>query len=216
MKILLSFVIISLFIVTSNAQSRTISKDEYEEMFKFAVSKTNTDYPVIFKVVTNYFKNGKTVRTITEINENQSSGYERMKKTVIADGKETNSYQITVGFGNVFCSDDGISWTSTKYECSGSAVIYGKRDVESVEYSVTTKTINGEELKIYRKYSVFVSANDSKKKVFSEEVSTIDSRGFFITVVDTEGTLDPKTVTLTREQSWVTKAKIDPIVAPIK
>ena len=216
MKITLSFIAIFLFFTISNAQSRTISKEEYEKAFQFAVSETNADYPLIFKVITTFVESGKTVRTVTEVDENEASGRYRIKKTNLENGKETNKYQLTVGFGNVFCSDDGVKWTPSQYECSGPAMFYGLRDAESVEYSVTEKSVNGKKVKLYREYSVFAPLKGSKAKNFREKLSTIDSRRFFITVEDTEGTLDPKTITLRREQSWITKAKIKPVVAPIK
>jgi hypothetical protein len=78
MKIALSLVAIFLFIVTSRAQSRTISKDEYEKVFEFGVSKTNEAYPVIFKVTTVFIENGKTVRTVTDLNENESPLHHRI------------------------------------------------------------------------------------------------------------------------------------------
>lgn len=215
MKISLSFIAIFLFFTSLSAQSRTISKDEYEKAFQFAVSETNADYPLIFKVITTFIEKGKTVRTETEVNENESSGHYRIKRTAIGKGEETNNYQITFGFGNIFCSDDGVSWKPSKYECPREIAIYGPRDAESAEYSVTEKSVEGKQVKVYREYYVFAPSEASKKE-FSETVSTIDSRGFFITVVDTEGTLDPKTVTLKREQSWVTKAEIKPVVSPIK
>jgi hypothetical protein len=218
MKIALSFIVVFFFFINSNAQSKTISKDEYEKVIDFAVKETNADYPLIFKVTTNYFENGKTVRTETAVNENESAGHYRIKRTVLDDGKQKNLYQITFGFGNIFCSDDGVSWKPSEYECSFSGVLtlYARRDAESVKYSVTEKTVKGKKIKVYREYSVFAPSEGSKKKEFSEKVATIDSRGFFLTIVGTEGTLDPKTITLVREQSWVTKAKIKPVVAPIK
>lgn len=214
MKIALSFIAIFLLILTSNAQSRTISKDEYEKVFQFAISKTNADYPVIFKVSTDFIENGKTVRTVTNVNENESPERERIKRTVFAVGKETNNYQVSVGFGKVFCSDDGVSWKSSEYECLGPVSFYGRREPESIEYSVTVKSVKGKKVKVYREYSVFAPSEGNGKKGFREKISTIDSRGFFMSVVDTEGTLDPRTVTLIREQSCVTQAKIKPIVAP--
>lgn len=216
MKIAFSIIAIFFFFINSNAQSRTVSEDEYRKAFQFAVSETNADYPLIFKVTTKFFENGKLVSTFTEVNENESSGHYRIKKTNIEGGKETNKYQITFGFGNVFCSDDGVSWKPSKYECSGPVMLYGRREPESIEYSVTEKTVDGKKVKVYREYSVFTPLKGNGKKEFREKVSTIDSRGFFITVEDTEGKLDPKTVTLTRTQSWTTKAKIEPVVAPIK
>jgi len=216
MKIVLSLIAIFLFIVTSSSQSRTLSKDEYEKVFEFAVSKTNEDYPVIFKVTTVFIENGKKVRTVTDMNENESPLHHRIKRTTVAGGRTTNNYQVSVGFAKVFCSDDGVSWKPSKYECSSPVSLYGIRGPESIEYSVTVKSPKGKKVKVYREYSVFAPSEGSKKKDFRETVSTIDSRGFFTTVVDTEGTLDPRTVTLIRKQSWVTKAKIKPVVPPIK
>ena len=215
MKTAFSIVAIFLFFISSSAQLQTISKDEYEKIFRFAVSETNADFPFIFEVTTAFIKNGKTVRTVTEVNERESPGHERIKRTDSADGRETNKYQIKVGFGNVFCSDDGVSWVSTKYECSSPTMFYGKRESESIEYSVIEKSVDGKQVKVFREYSVFAPSEGSKKKEFREKISTIDSRGFFVTVEDTEGTLDPQIVTLKRKQSWI-KAKIKPIVSPIK
>ena len=215
MKIAFSIVAIFLFLISSSAQSQSLTKDEYEKVFQFAVSETNADFPFIFEVTTALIKNGKTVRTVTEVNERESPGHERIKRTDSADGRETNKYQIKVGFGNVFCSNDGMSWTSTKYECSSPVMLYGRREPESIEYSVTEKSVEGKQVKVYREYSVF-APSEGKKKEFREKISIIDSRRFFITIEDTEGTLDPKTVTLKRKQSWITKAKIKPVVSPIK
>jgi hypothetical protein len=215
MKITLSIVAIFFFFISSNAQWRTISADEYRKADQFAVSATNADFPFIFKVITEFIENGKTVRVVTEVNERESLERERIKITDLADGRETNKYQIMVGFDNIFCSDDRVLWKSTKYMCSGPVMFYGRREHESVEYSVTEKSVDGKKVKVYRQYSVFAPAKGSEKKEFREEVSTIDSRGFFITVENAEGTLDPKTVTLKRKQSWV-KAKIKPVVSPIK
>ena len=222
MKIALSIVTIFLLFISLNAQSKTISKDEYEKVIDFAESKTNADYPVIFKVITTIIENSKTVSTETEIVENESEGRSRQKTTVFENGKETNKYQINAGFGSVYCSDDGIKWEGpSKYECgsaNGGAIRIGSvsREPEISEYSVATKTVSGKKVKIYREYLVFAPFAEGEKKTFREEISTIDSRGFFITVEGVEGTLDPKTVALTRKQSWITKAKIKPVIAPIK
>ena len=214
MKILFSIFAIFILFISSSAQLQTISKDQYEKVFQFAVSETNADFPFVFDVITSFIENGKAVRTVTSVNERESPGHERIERTDFANGRETNKYQIKVGFGNVFCSDDGVSWKATKYECSSPVMLYGRREPESIEYSVIEKLTEGKKVKIYREYSVFAPLEGSKKKEFREKTSTIDSRGFFITVEDTEGMLDPKMVTLTRKQSW-TKAKIKPVVAPI-
>ena len=221
MKIVLSIIAVFLLFIGSNAQSKTISKDEYEKVSQFAVSKTNTDYPVIFKVVVNNIENGKTISTETSAVENEAQGRSRQKTTVFENGKETTKYQINAGFGSVYCSDDGTKWEGpSEYECrSGNGAIRigsVSREPEISEYSVATKTVSGKKVKIYREYLVFAPFAEGGKKTFRENISTIDSRGFFITVEGVEGTLDPKTVTLTRKQSWTTKAKIKPVVAPIK
>lgn len=222
MKILLSVVTILLLFGSLNAQLKTISKDEYDKVFQFAVSETNSDYPVILKTVVNNIVDGKTISTESSEVENEAQGRSRQKKTVFENGKETNKYQINAGFGSVYCSNDGIKWEGpTEYECrsaNGGAIRIGsvRREPESSEYSVETKTVSGKKAKIYRGYLVFAPFREGGKKTFREEILTIDSRGFFITVERVEGKLDPKTVTLTSKQSWITKAKIKPVVAPVK
>lgn len=222
MKITLFIIAIFLFLTISNAQSQKIGKDEYEKVIQFAVSETNADYPVVLKASSKFIKNGKTIRTETETVENEAQGRSRQKMTVFENGKETNKFQINAGFGSVYCSDDDIKWEGpSEYECrsvNGGAIHIGNvsREPEISEYDVATKTVSGKKVKIYREYLVFAPFAEGGKKTFSENISTIDSRGFFITVEDTKGTLDPKIVTLTSKQSWITKAKIKPVVAPIK
>ncbi len=217
MKIALTFIALCFFVVSSNAQSKTIDKAEYDKARNFAVSGTNSDYPVILKVTIEYIEDGKTVRKETTINENEAPGRHRSKQTIFADGKETNKYQINAGFGNVYCSNDGVSWDPpSEYECERTRRLSGPRETESIEYSVTGKVLEGKKIKVYREYSVFAPKQGSTMKYFSEVISTIDSRGFFITVAVTQGKLDPKTITQKTEQSWITKAKIKPVVPPIK
>jgi len=215
MKVILPLVSVCLFISPANAQSRRISKAQYEKVFQSAVSKTNAAYPVIFKVTANFIENGKIIRRVTDLNENQSLVHYRLKRTIIASGRRTNKYEVSVGVDKVFCSDDAASWTPSTHECFGPISVYGGREPESVRYSVTAKWLKGKSVKVYRKYSGFGPLGEDEKKDFRETVSTINSRGFFITVVDTEGTLNPRTVTLRRKQSWVTKARIKPVVSPI-
>jgi hypothetical protein len=214
MKILLALIAVFFFISAASAQSRTISKAQYEKVFQFAVSKTNDAYPVIFKVTTNFIENGRIIRRVTDLNENQSLVHYRLKRTIFAEGRRTNKYQVSVGVDNIFCSDDGVSWKPSKHQCFGPVSVYGRRESESVKYSVIAKWVRGKRGKVYREYSVFGPLGENEKKDFRETVSTIDSRGFFRTVVDTEGTLNPKKVTLRRKQSWVTKARIKPVVPP--
>ena len=216
MNIALSLIAISLFTVSSGAQPRTIGKDEYETIFQSAVTKTNEAYPVILRVTTHSIENGKTIRTVTDFTENESLLRRRIKRTILAGGRKTNKYQLSVGVGQVFCSDDGVSWKPSEHECFGPVSFYGRRDPESIKYSINVKWVKGKRFKVYREYSVFAPLEWSKKKDFREKVSTIDFRGFFTTVLDTEGTLDPRTVTLRRKQTWITNAKIKPVTPPIK
>ena len=195
-------------------QSRTISKDEYEKVFEFAVSETNKAYAVILTVTTNFIDSGKTIRTVTDVEESHSLLHRRISRTTVADGRTTNTYQVSMGFANVFCSDDGVTWKPSRSECWGPVSIYGPREPLSVKYSVTVKSEKRKTIRIYREYSVFGPLEASDKREFRKEVSTIDHRGFLKNVVDTEGTLHPRTVTLTRRQSWVIKARIKPVVPP--
>jgi len=216
MKFLLSIAAIFFLFTYSNAQAKKINEEEYNQVFQNAVMETNADYPFIFTVITKYFEKGKNVRTVTEVREAESQGYERIKITETENGKTTSKYQIRVGFGNVFCSEDGKSWKRSQYECSSGRIIYGRREPESVEYSVEEKPLNGKKVKVYREYRIFAASSKNKNKDFSEKISLIDSRGFFLTVTNTDGTVNPKTTALIRKQSWTTKAKIEPIGEPIK
>ena len=74
--------------------------------------------------------------------------------------------------------------------------------------------MDGDKLKVYREFVVYSAAEASRKKEFKETIATIDSRGFFISIVNNEGFLDPKTVTLIRKQSWNMKTKFKAVVAP--
>jgi hypothetical protein len=214
MKTTFLIIVIFLFAVTLSAQSKSINKDEYEKAFKFAVSATNSEYPHIFKSTTSFIENGKFVSKSTEINENESSGHYRITRITTDNGKETKKYQITYGFGNVFCSDDNVKWTISEYECVNLLAISLPKKAESVEYSIDKKQVKDRTIKIYRKYEVF-SVTDGKKE-FKEEIATIDSDGYFINVVNTEGKLKPKIVTHITKQSWIRKAKFEIIKPPIK
>jgi len=199
------------------AQSRPITAEEYNAVFESAGIQTNAAFPFIFTVTTDFIENGKIVSTVTEIDERESQVRERITTTTVTRGKTMRKYQVTVDTGKVYCSDDGVSWKPpSPYECSGPVSFYGRRTPESVEYSAEQKSLNGKKVKVYREYSVFASSTPNGKKEFRDEISTIDSRGFLINIVTTEGTLDPRTVTLIRKQSWDANTKIKSIVAPIK
>src|SRR5688500_2429385 len=94
MKFAFSPFAILLLIITASAQRRTISKDEYEKVLQFAVEETNAAFPIIFKVTTDFIENGRTIRTVTDLNENESRSHHRTKRTILAEGRETNTYQV--------------------------------------------------------------------------------------------------------------------------
>jgi len=221
MKTIISLAFIAFTALTLNGQTKPTTAADYNETFRYAVSETNAAFPFIFTVVTETFERGKLVSTETDINERQAAGIERETSTLKRGATTLRSYSIMVGFGNhTYCSSDGKSWKGPQqYVCpspdgSGLVSLYGPREPESVEYSVIDKSLNGETVKVYRKYAIFPAASPDGKKSFEEEIATIDSRGFFISVVDEEGTLGPKAVTLVRKQTWDFKTKFHPVVAP--
>lgn len=214
MKFLLLIVTVALLAIGSIAQSKPSTAADYNGTFQNAVSGTNRAFPFVFTVVVDEFDKGKIVFSETMINERQAAGVERISRTILDNGKKSNIYQVKVGFGNVYCSNDGVTWQGPqKFECSGPRRLYGQREVESSEYSVEEKSVDGETVKVYREYVIY-PPTDNSGKGFKETLATIDSRGFFISILNNEGTLDPKSVTLVRKQSWDFKTKIKPIVAP--
>ncbi len=207
--------------VAVNAQARPTSADDYNGTFQYAVSETNAAFPFVFTVITERYSGGKLVSTETDVNERQAPGVARETKTLARDGKTLRSYSIMVGFGNgTYCSTDGISWKGPqKFVCpgpdgSGLLALSRPRTPESVEYTVTDKTLGGKPVKLYRKYAVYPAATPEGKKTFEEKIATIDARGFFVSVHDTQGTLDPKATTLVRKHTWDFKTKFKPVVAP--
>src|SRR5690606_8904909 len=143
---------------------------------------------------------------------------ERITTSLTTDGKTLISYQVRVEFGNVYCSTDGKSWNGPQqYECpnpKGFIRAYGPTTPESVEYSVTPRSLNGQPVKVYREYAVFAPSEPGRKKNFREKVSTVDKNGFFLDILGNEGTLTPRIVTLTRKQTWTPNAKFASVEAP--
>lgn len=214
MKFLLLIITVALLTIGSIAQSKPVTASDYNSTFQNAVSGTNRAFPFVFTVVTEEFENGKIIFSETMINERQAAGVERISRTILENGKKSSIYQLKVGFGNVYCSNDGVIWQGPqKFECSGPRRLYGHRKVESSEYSFEEKSVDGETIKVYREYVIYTPTGNSGKG-FKETLATIDSRGFFISIINNEGSLDPKSVTLVRKQLWDFKTKIKPVVAP--
>jgi len=215
MKITRSLILLLLAAIAAYAQGKRITADEYDKSFQFAVAETNAAYPVILTIRKDQFQNGTIARSVVEVVEKQSEGFERIRKSVFQDGVLTEKYQLMVGFGNVYCSENGSTWKGPSPDtCPAPESVSGPRDPESVVCTVGEGSVAGEKVKIYQKHSVFFPTTLNGKKEFRDQVAWIDSKGFFINVVDSEGTLDPKSYSLTRLETWVTKAKIKPVVTP--
>lgn len=206
-----------LFCASVAAQPRPTDEADYNGTFRYAASGTNSAYPVIFRVESEYFENGKSVRKLTEGVENESEGRHRSKTIELEAGKTKEVQEILLGFGNGFCKEGNGPWKRSEYVCFGPGMIDGgRRTPEKLEYTVEDKKIDGKSVKIYRKFAVFAAEQPSRPKRFEEEIATIDSNGYFLTVDKTFGTVEPRVVFRTTKQSWIVKAKIEPIVPPIK
>jgi hypothetical protein len=221
MRILIFTLLAAATAMSVCAQAKPTTASEYDAIDSYAVRATNAAFPFVFKVVTENFERGKLVSTETEINERQAQGVERETKTLEEGGKTLHSYSIMVGFGNnTYCSTDGVIWKGPQqYVCpapggSGLLRLSRPRTPETAEYTVTESTVAGKPVKIYRKYAVYSASAPDKKQTFEEKIATIDSRGFFISVTNAEGSINPKTVSLTRTQTWDFSTKLKPIVAP--
>lgn len=213
MKLLLSISIAAAAASISNAQPKYIVKAE--TAIQSAVSKTNAAFPVVFLVTVSEFRNGKVVSTETSVNERQGPGIERSTRTRKENNRTTRKYKVSTGFGSVYCSDDGINWTGPqKVECWGPSRVSGPRTPENIESSVVEKRLDGKDVKVYREYSLFASKDRPGIRDFRERFSTIDSQGFLVEMIDTEGSLDPKMKKVVTKQTWTTK-KFAPVVAPI-
>lgn len=215
-RIVLFFILLGSFVVNLFGQSKPTTASDYNGTFQYAVAETNAAFPFTFTVVVEEFENGRTVSSETTVNERQAAGIERIARTGLTNGKKTVSYQVKVGFGNVYCSNDGAIWQGPqKYECgSGLMRLYGPRVTDEAEYSVEEKTVNGEKIKIYREYLIYKPIEGRRQKDFKETMATIDSKGLFISILNNEGTLDPKAITLIRKQSWDFSTKFKTVVAP--
>jgi hypothetical protein len=221
MKTIISLAFIASAAITLNAQTKPITAADYDRAIEYAASETNKAFPFVYNVLTQTFESGKLVSTETEVDERQAQGVERETKTLKKDGKTFRSYSVMVGFGdNTYCSSDGVTWKGPqKFVCpgpdgSGLLMLYGPKEPESVEYSVTEKSLASKPVKVYRKYATFAATEPNGKKSFEEEIATIDSRGFFISIVNNQGTLDPKAVNRVQRETWDFKTKFKPVVAP--
>ncbi|MGB7202874.1 MAG: hypothetical protein WBD16_11540 [Pyrinomonadaceae bacterium] len=169
LKPFLRFAVICFVAAQLQAQSKPTSEANYNGTFTYAVSETNSAYPVIFKVEVDEFLKGKLVWKSTEYVENETQGRHRSTKTIVEGGKTKVVNEVLVGFGNGFCKEGNGKWRKSQYVCLGPSRLFGKRTPESVEFSVEDKTIKGKRVKIYRKYSIF---SGSRGKDFEEEVAT--------------------------------------------
>ncbi len=221
MKLIITLTLITFGAISLNAQSKPTTAADYSGTFQYAVSETNAAFPFVFTVVTQRFDNGKLVSAETTVNERQDAGVKRETKTLEKGGQTFRSFSVMVGFNNgTYCSTDGSKWKGPQeFVCPGpdgsnTITLSRPRNPESVEYSVTEESRDGKPVRVYRKYAIFAASAPGGKKSFEEKIAIIDSRGFFISVADTEGTLDPKAITLIRKQTWDFETKFKPVVAP--
>lgn len=221
MKLIITLTLITFGAISLSAQAKTITAADYDGAFRYAVSETNAAFPFIFTVQTQRFENGKLVSNETDVSERQAAGVERETKTLEKDGQIFRSYSVMVGFDNgTYCGSDGVNWKGPQeFVCPGPdgsniVSVSRPRKPESVQYSVTEESRNGKPVKVYRKLSIFAATSPNGKKTHEQVTATIDSRGFFISVVNAEGTLDPNVTTLYRRQSWDFETKFKPVVAP--
>jgi len=209
MKLSPSFIIILLFAAASIAQTHAITPDEYDKATRLTVPQTRA--PFIFTIRTEFVENGKIVSTVTEVDETEPKGRERITRTTVRGGKTTRQFQIVAASDRYYCSDDGIAWKGPSPDkCFEPVSSYPPRRPESFTCSVKDKTL----YKVYREYSVFAPLTPDGKKEFREELATVGPGALLRSVVTTEGTLDPTTITLVRHLSWQTKARIKPIAVP--
>jgi hypothetical protein len=221
MKLVACFAIITFAAITLNAQPKPTTAADYNGTFQYAVSETNSAFPFVYAFVTENYQSGELVSVETQLNQRQAEGVERDARTLKRGETILRSYSVMVGFNNgTYCSTDGVKWTGPQEfvcpppEDDGLLRLSRPRQPDKVEYSVTEKSLDGKPVKIYRKYAVFSASGPNRKASFEEEIATIDSRGFFISVFTTEGTLDPKVVSLRRKQTWDFRTKFKPVVAP--
>jgi hypothetical protein len=221
MKIIIFLAVIALGSIALNAQTRPTTAADYDGTVQYAVSETNRAFPFVFTVVSETFEGGKLVVSEKQVSERQAMAVQRETK-ILRKGQQTlHSYSVMIGFDNgTYCSTDGVKWLGPQqHVCPGPEDSYvvitsGLKRPESVEYWVTDKTLDGKTVKVYRKYAIFAPKRPNGKKSFEEEIATIDSRGFCVSVVDTEGTLDPTDITFIRKQTWDFETKFKPVVAP--
>lgn len=213
--ILLMCASIAIGVADLAAQTKPTTAADYNGAFRYAVSETNAAFPFVYTVVVEEFANGEAIFSETTVNERQAADVERIIRNTVENGKTSSTQQISVGFGVVYCSNDGMTWVGPQqYECDGPRRIYGSRDVAHAEYTVEEKAVGGEKIKIYREYVIYKPSGPGTTRSYKETFATIDSRGFFISVLNNEGTLHPKVVSLKRTQTWDMKNKFKPIVAP--
>jgi hypothetical protein len=157
-RLLFSLFALAVVSIGGQAQAKPTSEGDYNGTFMYAVSETNRAYPVIFKVEIEAFEKGKLVRRSTEIVENESELHHRSTKTIVEGGKTIEIQEILMGSGNGFCKEGNRAWRPSKFVCpepGGLLLLRGRREPESVKYSVEDKKVGGKSVKVYRKYSVF-------------------------------------------------------------
>jgi len=214
MRTLCIFTVSLIFALQAIAQSTSITVEEYDKAYQFALTETNQRFPFVHTFTSQRFRNGTLVSESIHVAERQASGVERQTFTTVENGKTTVSYQLRTDHdNNVYCSFDGKSWTVPQlYECPRSIRIYRPNTPASTEYSVEETTVGGKKVKSYHKFEVFGTSPTTQ--TFSEEISLIDSDGLFISTTHTMGRLRNTLIDTKMTNSWSLNAKFGPITVP--
>lgn len=215
MKLTRFLILFSLFSVTSFTQLRSITVEEYDDAFQFALTETNTRFPFVHTFTSETFEDGKLVSSSIHVAERQTQGLERQTFTSIENGKTTKTYQLRTAYGNsVYCSLDGKAWTGPQtYECPRSIRLYRPQSPTSTKYTVEDKIVAGSKVKGYRKFEVFESSG-GEKPTFAEEVALIGSDRLFISTIETMGDLRSKQLTTKLTNAWKLNAQFTAIRVP--
>jgi hypothetical protein len=212
MKVIQTLVLLLLFVGGSHAQTRNIDWPKYWDAVDSALRKTEGAYPYIETTVIAEFENGKPTVTTTYVSEHESHQRFRTKAVIVFDKRETYRHQIALSYVDYYCSEDGIEWKVSRSGCFD--LIIALPGAETTNLSVSEAKMDGKEVKVFRRSQTLKVFHGPEINRFRDTVITVDSGGFLLTMETAEGTIVPKTIMRTSKQSWVTQAKIEPVVAP--
>ena len=197
-------------------QPKPITQKEYEDALQHAADM-GISYPMIEKIEEEKFRDSRQIEKATFSTEYVSEDKVRATMQIVSGGKTTNLSEIGLGIGKIYCKVGDGKWKleseSKSAECHDAWNLIptpsrsGPED--GVTYTSEDQTVGGQRVTAFRKYVVY-----GGKQTFLEQITTVDSKGFITIATATQGTLDPRTVTVTVKVSWTSNAKIAPIIKP--